>query len=279
MQEHFEQMTSLEGWSFYSPDHCVVEGGDNCQVYGAVYSSSDMNVFDVVLNQLRAIKHEKAFERENDLSFTSLITLDVRDWSHGFLENSIAKKKKVQSLHINQQQKVSTIMKEKWEHDKSERRAERLKHLEEYKERLMTEKYFSKWEEEKCQAEKERVKRKKIDWQNRKQREEDMKFLFKNFFGENRIWGPIADSYQKKYYTVYMPIGNERLLYEHAIVRKEDLYKTISSKLNDNSKTGDILVLIRDPLPLKTKYKYWQNKLFLHIRYFVLNKHFIGTIW
>ena len=31
--------------------------------------------------------------------------------------------------------------------------------------------------------------------------------------------------------------------------------------------------------PLKTKYKYWQNKLFLQPRYYVLNKHFIGTIW
>jgi hypothetical protein len=33
------------------------------------------------------------------------------------------------------------------------------------------------------------------------------------------------------------------------------------------------------PLPFKTKYKYWQNKLFLQIHYFVLIKHFIGTIW
>jgi hypothetical protein len=32
-------------------------------------------------------------------------------------------------------------------------------------------------------------------------------------------------------------------------------------------------------VPLKTKYKYWQNKLFLQISYFVLNKHFIGPIW
>jgi hypothetical protein len=50
MQEHFEQMTSLESWSFYSPDHCVVGGGDDCQVYDTIYSSSDMNVFDEVLN-------------------------------------------------------------------------------------------------------------------------------------------------------------------------------------------------------------------------------------
>jgi hypothetical protein len=64
MQEYNERMTSLEGWSFYSPDHCVGEGGDDCRVYGAKYSSSDMNVFDVVLNQLKAIKHEKTFKYE-----------------------------------------------------------------------------------------------------------------------------------------------------------------------------------------------------------------------
>jgi hypothetical protein len=32
-------------------------------------------------------------------------------------------------------------------------------------------------------------------------------------------------------------------------------------------------------VPLKTKYQYWQNKLFLQIHYFILNEHFIGTIW
>jgi hypothetical protein len=101
MQEHFEQMTSLEGWSFYSPDHCVVEGGHDCQVYGAVYTSSNMNEFDVVLNQLRALENEKAFECENDLPFTSLVTLAVHDWSHGYLTNSIVKKKKVQSVLFN----------------------------------------------------------------------------------------------------------------------------------------------------------------------------------
>jgi hypothetical protein len=102
MQEHFEQMTSLEGWSFCSPDHSVVEGGDDCQVYGIIYSSSDMNVFNVVLNQLRAIKHKKAFEYENDLPFTSLLTLDMHDWSHGYLKNCIVKKKKVQPVLVNQ---------------------------------------------------------------------------------------------------------------------------------------------------------------------------------
>jgi hypothetical protein len=45
-----------------------------------------------------------------------------------------------------------------------------------------------------------------------------------------------------------MPIGDERFLYGHAIVRKEDLYKTISSNSTVNSKTEDIWVPIMDPL-------------------------------
>ncbi len=120
--------------------------------------------------------------------------------------------------------------------------------MEKYKQRLMTDKEFAKQDKEKCQAEKERVKRKKMDRQNRKQRDKDMNILFENFFGENRIWGPIADLYRKKYYSTYMPIGNGRFLHEHAILRKENLYKTSSSKLNGNRMTGDILVQIRDPL-------------------------------
>jgi hypothetical protein len=94
MQERLERTTSLEGWSFYSPDHCVVEGGHDCQVYGAVYTISNMNEFDVVLNQLRALENEKAFECENDLPFArSLATLAMHDWSHGYLANSIVRKK------------------------------------------------------------------------------------------------------------------------------------------------------------------------------------------
>jgi hypothetical protein len=45
-----------------------------------------------------------------------------------------------------------------------------------------------------------------------------------------------------------MPIGDERFLHGHAILRKENLYETSSSKSNDNRMTGDILVPIRDPL-------------------------------
>jgi hypothetical protein len=89
MQEHFERMTSLEGWSFYCPDHCIVEGGYDGQIYDAVYSSSDMKLFDVILCQLRAIENEKGFECENNLPFTSLVTLDMQCLAN----NHIVKKK------------------------------------------------------------------------------------------------------------------------------------------------------------------------------------------
>ncbi len=112
----------------------------------------------------------------------------------------------------------------------------------------MTDNEFSKWEEKKHQAKKEKVSRKKVDLHKREQRDKDINILFKNFFGENRTWGPIADSYWKKYHSAYMSIGKGRLLYEHAILRKENLYETSASKLNDKGTPGDILVPIRDPL-------------------------------
>ena len=95
MQEHFEQMTSLEGWSFYTPDRYADEVCDDYHVYGALYSISDMFVFDELMNQLRAIECEKAFQSENDIPFSSLFTIDLRDLSRGYAGNSTSKKKKV----------------------------------------------------------------------------------------------------------------------------------------------------------------------------------------
>ncbi len=87
-------------------------------------------------------------------------------------------------------------MKEKWEHERSERRAEGKKHLKKYKERLQTDTVFAKRVGEKRLAEKERVKTSKIDQLKRKERDEDIEVLFENFFGKNRCWGPIADAYK-----------------------------------------------------------------------------------
>ena len=150
--------TSLEGWSFYTPDHCVVVGSDDSQVYGALYSSSDMYVFDVLLHQLRAIEREKAFRSENELLFSSLFTIDLRDLSRGYAGSSISKKKKVQSVLINRKPKASAFMKDKWERERSERRAEMKKYTDEYNDRLLTDIDFAKRAEERHKAEKERKK-------------------------------------------------------------------------------------------------------------------------
>ena len=109
VQEHFEQITSLEGWSFYSPDRCADEVRDDHHVFGALYSSSDMYVFDELLNQLRAIERKKAFKSENDLPFSSLVTIDLRDHSRGYVAKSISKKKKVQSVLVHRKPKTSAF--------------------------------------------------------------------------------------------------------------------------------------------------------------------------
>ena len=76
MQEFFSRMTSLEGWSYYSPDDCVADLSSDEQVYGALYLGSNMYEFDVILHQLREIENEKAFESKNNIAFSSLISLD-----------------------------------------------------------------------------------------------------------------------------------------------------------------------------------------------------------
>ena len=144
MQEHFERMPSLDGWSFYIPDNCVVVRSNDSQVYGALYSTSDMYVFDILLHQLRAIEREKAFRPENELPFSSLFTIDLRDLSRGYVGNSISKKKKVQSVLVHRKPKVSAFIIEKWQRERSERRAEMKKYSDEYNDRLLTDKAFAK---------------------------------------------------------------------------------------------------------------------------------------
>ena len=91
----------------------VVEEGDpHLNVYGAVFSTTDMTDFDVLVNRFRAIEIENPFQRQNDLPFTSLVTLDMRNWSPCLID-IIAKKKKVQSVLVNCKPKVSTFMKKR----------------------------------------------------------------------------------------------------------------------------------------------------------------------
>ena len=241
MQQLLSRMTSLEGWSYYNPDDCVVELSSDDEVYGALYSSGDMYVFDVTLYQVREIENEKAFGSENKVAFSSLIILDKRDWKRGYLDNKNGnnKKKKVQMLLVNRKPRVNTFMKMKWEREKVERKEVSKIHVEKYKERLMTDHEFAKREEDKRQMERERARRKRMEALNKKQRDEDLNVLFENFFGENRTWGPMAESYKTKFGSAYMPIGEGRLLFEHTILRKENLYERLA---------GGVTVPIKDPL-------------------------------
>ncbi len=97
--------------SFYSPD-CCVERGSNVKVYGALYYSCDMTVYDEVVNQLNAVKPENSFEGGNDLPFSSIITLDMCDWRHSYHKN-IEKKMNVQYVLVNQKQTIRKFLKEK----------------------------------------------------------------------------------------------------------------------------------------------------------------------
>ncbi len=103
----------------------------------------------------------------------------------------------------------------------------------------MTDKEFAKREQEKRQIERERASLKKMEKLNKKQRDEDLNVLFENFFGENRTWGPIAESYKTKSHTAYMPTGEGRFLHEHTIWRKENLQERL---------TGGGMVPMKDPL-------------------------------
>jgi len=213
--------------------------------YGALYSTSDMYVFDVLLHQLRAIEREKAFRSENELLFSSLFTIDLRDLSRGYAGSSISKKKKVQSVLINRKPKASAFMKDKWERERAERRADMKKYVDEYNDRLLTDIGFAKRAEERHNAEKERKKKQNIDRKQKQQRDEDCEVLFENFFGEKLTWGPMALTYSEKYHTAYMPIGSGKFLFQRQIIRKADLYEVCT--LPNNSKTG-LLVPIREPL-------------------------------
>ena len=158
----------------------------------------ELHAFDAVLDWLRGIERKSAFKGKNDAPFTSLVVLDMREWSHRYLKKN-TKKKKVQSVLVNRKPKVSTFMKEKWERERSERRADGKKRLDEHMERLKTDTVFAKHMEEKHLAERERARKNKIDKLKRKERDEDIEVLFENFFGKNRVWGPIADEYKEKY--------------------------------------------------------------------------------
>ncbi len=67
MQELFDTISLLDGWSFYRPDRLVEEGDPHLNVYGMVFFTTGMTDFDVLLNRFRAIEIENPFQRQNDL--------------------------------------------------------------------------------------------------------------------------------------------------------------------------------------------------------------------
>ncbi len=69
---------------------------------------------------------------------------------------------------VNRKPRVNRFMKLKWEREKLERKEAMKRHMDEYKERLMTEKEFAKREEEKRQIERERAMLKKMEKLNKK---------------------------------------------------------------------------------------------------------------
>ena len=121
-------------------------------------------------------------------------------------------------------------MKEKWERERSERRAKMKKNSDKYNDRLLTDKAFAKHAMERHIAEKERRKQKKIDQKQKQQRDEDTEILFENFFGEEMIWGHMAVTYREKYHTAYVPIGVGRFSFQCQIDRKAYLYEVVWSQ-------------------------------------------------
>ena len=99
MQDFSDNITSLDGWFFYRPNRLVEEGVPHLNVYGVVFSTTDMTDFQVLVNLFRAIEIEKPFQHQHDLPFNGLVTLDMRDWSPSFIDN-IAKQRKVHNLFL-----------------------------------------------------------------------------------------------------------------------------------------------------------------------------------
>ena len=59
MQDFSDNITSLDGWFFYRPNRLVEEGVPHLNVYGVVFSTTDMTDFKVLVNRFRAIEIKK----------------------------------------------------------------------------------------------------------------------------------------------------------------------------------------------------------------------------
>ncbi len=148
IQQLCQIIDRIKGWTFYIPrsnNDGIEESVGSYREYGALYSTSDMTVFDRVVEQLQR------FKCENELSFTHQFIIDMQDLSIRYHKPKVEwniGQKKVQSVLVNRKQKVSAFIKEKWERERLERISKRKQSRDRHNERLLTDINFAKHTEE-----------------------------------------------------------------------------------------------------------------------------------
>jgi hypothetical protein len=158
IQQLCETIDWIKGWTFYNPSDTSDSNGiedsvDSGREYGALYSSSDMTVFDRVVKQFRR------FERENELNFTNQFMVDMQDLSNRYHQPKVEwniGQKKIQSVLVNRKRKVSAFIDEKWECERLEWMYKRKKIRDKHNERLLTDNNFAKCTEEQKNSSRER---------------------------------------------------------------------------------------------------------------------------
>ncbi len=156
IQQLRERINWIKGWTFYIPrsdSDGIEESVGSYREYGALYSTSDMTVFDRVVEQFQR------FERKNELNFTHQFIIDMQDLSNRYHQPKVEwnlGQKKVQSVLVNQKRKVSAFIKEKWERERLERMSKRKQSRDKHNERVLININFAKCTEEQKTADKER---------------------------------------------------------------------------------------------------------------------------
>ncbi len=81
IQQLRERIDLIKGWTFYIPrsdSDGIEESVGSYREYGALYSISNMTVFDRVVKQLQR------FESKNDLNFTHQFIIHMQDLSNSY---------------------------------------------------------------------------------------------------------------------------------------------------------------------------------------------------
>ena len=107
MQQHIARICSMDGWSFYTTSNINdVKREAPCRDYCTLFFSTDMSLFD------RVVQHFRKNEHQNVLPFMSLVTLDMHDLSHWYHEAKV-------EWNIQQNKNSSLILStesKKWAH-------------------------------------------------------------------------------------------------------------------------------------------------------------------